>query len=138
MQQNAGFIVLYSFVKVWWDERDEENVAGKFRLIMKAKAAVSARPVPPSADRVCAASAAAFNNGNRRRERELQHVVMILIVSLVLEATPIIGEGTAESVGDYLSDSPVAASNSVIACGPLIVVMPISRAGFRLTPRSSR
>ena len=41
----------------------------------------------------------------------------------------------------YRSASPVAASSSAMACAPLttlMVVMPISRAGFRLTPRSSR
>lgn len=58
MQQNPGFMVLDSFikdallskvgiVKVWWDEREEEYDAGKYRLMMKAKTAVSARPVPP-------------------------------------------------------------------------------------------
>ena len=41
----------------------------------------------------------------------------------------------------YRSTNPVAASSSAMACGALatlMVVMPISRAGFRLTPRSSR
>jgi hypothetical protein len=58
MQQNPGFMVLYSFikdallskvgiVKVWWDEREEEYDAGKYRLMMKAKAAIAAKPVPP-------------------------------------------------------------------------------------------
>ena len=45
------------------------------------------------------------------------------------------------SVTPYRSESPVAASSSAIACAALttlIVVMPISRAGLRLTPRSSR
>jgi hypothetical protein len=41
----------------------------------------------------------------------------------------------------YRNTSPVAASSSPIACAALatlIVVMPIARAGFKLTPRSSR
>ena len=48
---------------------------------------------------------------------------------------------TRQPPGDYRSDNPVAASSSAMACGALttlIVVMPMSRAGFRLTPRSSR
>jgi hypothetical protein len=43
--------------------------------------------------------------------------------------------------GDHISDNPVAASRSAMACDALMtlmVVIPISRAGFRLTPRSSR
>jgi hypothetical protein len=42
---------------------------------------------------------------------------------------------------DYRSDNSVAASSSAMACGALstlIVVIPMSRAGFKLTPRSSR
>jgi hypothetical protein len=42
---------------------------------------------------------------------------------------------------DYRSDKSVAASSSAMACGALstlIVVIPMSRAGFKLTPRSSR
>src|SRR5262245_13919799 len=49
------------------------------------------------------------------------------------------GEGGDSAA--YRSFMSVAASSSLIACAALvtlIVVMPISRAGFRLTPRSSR
>ena len=51
------------------------------------------------------------------------------------------GEREGEIASAYPSASPVAASSSrdrLRGAQTLIVVMPISRAGFRLTPRSSR
>ena len=56
-------------------------------------------------------------------------------------ARSVIPSAVGNTISVYVSDSPVAASSSAMACGALttlIVVMPISRAGLRLTPRSSR